>query len=86
MQIGKDCSAAPDEAAALLRVKVGFLCHQLSDQFFGSVNRDLIAYRALYLAIPLNRLVDVYALVAHKKFRICVGVLIAATFIRRRSG
>jgi hypothetical protein len=50
-------------------------------------NRDLIAYRALDLPIPLNRLVDVYALVANKKFpHSRVGVLIAATFIKRRSG
>jgi hypothetical protein len=53
-----------------LRVKRGFLRHQLSNQFFGPINRDVIAYRALYPAIPLNILVDLYALFAHGKFRI----------------
>jgi hypothetical protein len=73
--------------SCLLEVKRGLFGHQFGDQFFGPVNRDLIAYRALYRPIPLNRLVDVYALLAHKKVpHSRVGVPIAATFIRRRSG
>jgi hypothetical protein len=51
----------------LLRVQSGFLRYQPSYQFFGPVNSDLIAYRSLYLAIPLNILVDLYALFAHEK-------------------
>jgi hypothetical protein len=53
-----------------LRVQRGFLRHQIGYQFFGPVNRDLIAYRALYPAIPLDVLVDLYALLAHGQFRI----------------
>jgi hypothetical protein len=48
-------------------MKRGLLGLQFGDQFFGAVNRDLIAYRALYFPIPLNCLVDVYTPVAHKK-------------------
>jgi hypothetical protein len=51
-------------------VKRGFLCHQLGDQFFGPVNRDLIGYSALYPSIPLNVFVDLDALLAHGQFRI----------------
>jgi hypothetical protein len=51
-------------------VKRGFLGHQIGDQFFGPVNRDLIAYSSLYSAIPLDVLVDLDALLAHKPFRI----------------
>jgi hypothetical protein len=61
-------TVAPTEAA-LLRVQFGFLCHQLGYQFFGPINRGLIAYRALYPAIPLDVLVDLYALLTHKQFR-----------------
>jgi hypothetical protein len=50
-------------------VKRGFLCHQFSDQFFGPVNRDLIRDGPLYPAIPLNILVDLYALLTHGQFR-----------------
>jgi hypothetical protein len=46
-------------------MKFGFLCHQIRDQFFGPINRDLIWYAPLYPAIPLNVLVDLYALLAH---------------------
>jgi hypothetical protein len=67
------CTDMMSEGSLLLRslrVQRSFLCHQLSYQFFGPVNRDLIAYRSLYFAIPLNILVDLYALFAHGKFRI----------------
>jgi hypothetical protein len=56
--------------APLLRVQRGFLCHQLSDQFFGPVDGDLIGYGPLYPAIPFNVLVDLDALLAHGQFRI----------------
>jgi hypothetical protein len=49
----------------LLRVKGGLLRQQFSDQFFGPINRDLIAYREQYHSIPLNRFVDYDALIAH---------------------
>jgi hypothetical protein len=39
---------------------------QLSDQLFGPINRDLIAYRKQYSFIPLNRFVDLDALIAHR--------------------
>jgi hypothetical protein len=51
-------------------VKSGFLCQQFGYQFFGPVNRNLIRYRPLYPAIPLNVPVDFYALLAHGQFRI----------------
>jgi hypothetical protein len=68
MQTRKDCSAK--SKAILLRVQRGLLCDQFCDQFFGPVNRDLIRDGPLYPAIPLNVLVDLYALLAHEQFRI----------------
>jgi hypothetical protein len=68
-------------------VQCGFLRYQLGYQFLGPVNRDLIGNGPLYPAIPLNVLVDLYALLAHEQFRIRVwGSPIATTFIRRRNG
>jgi hypothetical protein len=49
----------------LLRVESGFLRLQIRDKFFGAVNRNLIQDRPLYVAIPLNRLVDLVALLTH---------------------
>jgi hypothetical protein len=51
-------------------VQRGFLCHQLSYQFLGPINRYLIRDAPLYPAIPLNVLVDLYALFAHEQSRI----------------
>ena len=42
----------------LLGVKRGLLSQQFSDQFFGPINRDLVAYREQYSSIPLNRFVQ----------------------------
>jgi hypothetical protein len=49
-----------------LRVKRGLLSQQFSDQFFGAINRDLIAYREQYFSIPLNLCVEFDALIAHR--------------------
>jgi hypothetical protein len=49
----------------LLGVKCGLLGFQFGDQFFGSINRDLITYRALYFTISLNSGVDLDALITH---------------------
>jgi hypothetical protein len=49
----------------LLGVKCGLLAFQFGNQLFGSVNRELITYRALYPAIPLDRFVDLNALLTH---------------------
>jgi hypothetical protein len=46
-------------------VKRGLLSLQISDQLFGPINCDLVAYRAQYSSIPLNRFVDFAALLAH---------------------
>jgi hypothetical protein len=51
-------------------VKRVFLILQFCDQLFSPINRDLIAYLALDPAIPLNRFVDLNALLTHEKFRI----------------
>jgi hypothetical protein len=58
----------PTETALLrlLRVKRGLLSQQFSDQLFGPINRDLVAYREQYYSIPLNRFVDFDALIAHR--------------------
>jgi len=55
---------ASTEAALLwlIGVERGFLGLQISDQFFGPIDRDLIAYCSLYPTIPLNGLVDLYEL------------------------
>jgi hypothetical protein len=38
---------------------------QISDQFFGPINRDLVVYREQYPSIPFNCLIDLDALVTH---------------------
>jgi hypothetical protein len=53
-------------------MKCGFLCHQLGNQIFGLVDRDLIRDGPLYPAIPLDVLVDLYALFTHEQFRIAI--------------
>jgi hypothetical protein len=47
-------------------VKCGLLSQQFSDQFFGAINRDLIAYREQYFSVPLNLCVEFDALIAHR--------------------
>jgi hypothetical protein len=49
----------------LLRVKRGLLSLQISDQFFGPINCDLVVYREQYSLIPHNRFFDFAALFAH---------------------
>jgi len=49
----------------LLRVKRILPSLQLSDQLFGPINCDRVAYRPQYSLIPPNRLVDFDALLAH---------------------
>jgi hypothetical protein len=57
------------------------MSHQLADQFLGPVNRNLIRDGPLYPAIPLNVLIDLYALLAHDQFRIRArGSPIATTY------
>jgi hypothetical protein len=46
-------------------MKCGLLRLQISNQLFGPVNRDLIAYRAQNPSVPFDRLVDLDALFAH---------------------
>jgi hypothetical protein len=73
----------PPTEAALLRllgVKGCLLRQQFSDQFFGPINRDLIAYREQYHSIPLNRLVDYDALITHGSSRICAAGLPHAVY------
>jgi hypothetical protein len=50
----------------LLGVKCGLLSQQFSDQFFGAINRDLIAYREHYFSVPLNLCVEFDAFIAHR--------------------
>jgi hypothetical protein len=50
-------------------VQRGFLCDQLSNQHFGTVNREFVTYRAQYPAVAFNRLVDIDTLVAHDPSR-----------------
>jgi hypothetical protein len=66
LNVNKRLETEPRHLGILLRVQFGFLCHQFGDQFFGPVNRGLIADSPLYSAIPLNVLVDLYALLAHE--------------------
>jgi hypothetical protein len=58
--------AQPAPLPFLLRVKCGLLSQQFSDQFFGAINRDLIAYREQYFSVPLNLCVEFDALIAHR--------------------
>jgi hypothetical protein len=46
-------------------VERGFLRLQIRDKFLYSVNRNLIQDRPLYVAVPLNRLVDLVTLLTH---------------------
>jgi hypothetical protein len=46
-------------------VKRGLLNLQISDQLFGSINRELIADRERYSSIPLDLSVDLDAPLAH---------------------
>jgi hypothetical protein len=55
----------PAALPRLLRVKRGLLSQQFSNQFFGPIDRDLIAYREQYYLIPLNPFVEFDALIAH---------------------
>jgi hypothetical protein len=64
-------------------MKRGFLGLQFGDQVFGPVNRDWIRNRPLYPTIPLNVLVDLYALFAHEQFHIR---FVKRPLIKRRSG
>lgn len=52
-------------SARLLRVKRGLFSLQIGDQLSGPVDRERIAYREQYSAIPLNGFVDLDALLAH---------------------
>jgi hypothetical protein len=46
-------------------MKRGFLSLQISNQLPRPINRELIIYREQYSSIPLNRSVDLDALLAH---------------------
>jgi hypothetical protein len=51
-------------------VKRSLLILQFGDQFFGPINRGLIAYLALYPPISFDRFVYLNALLTHKKFHV----------------
>ncbi|MBX9646685.1 MAG: hypothetical protein K2X57_06485 [Xanthobacteraceae bacterium] len=49
----------------LLRVEGRFVRFQFGNQFLGPVHKGLVQDSCLYPAVPLDRLVDLIALIAH---------------------